>query len=195
VDYCTTRCYGTTSRAQLPACVSALALPCATRGPIRPLWGGPSVRRGSSLTSSSARTALRASHRRPSRGSTTNPRRWETHATHCWCVCSHYQRRVAAQRQCAISLLQPYRAQWAAIAVEDEALLGALLLYASSRRATVTQISTRLNQTIFCFPDGLERRAQDDAMRCERRWRLSSRERQCWTGTGTSGLTTRKNRI
>ena len=38
----------------------------------------------------------------------------------------------AARRQWADSVLQPYRAQGAAIAVEDAAVLGALLSYVSS---------------------------------------------------------------
>ncbi|KAH9979482.1 hypothetical protein BGW80DRAFT_1164422 [Lactifluus volemus] len=75
----------------------------------------------------------------------------------------------------------PYRAQGAAIAVEDGAVLGALLSYISSLsqlspllhayqnlrlpRATATQESSRLNQKIFHLHDGPEQRERDEAMR------------------------------
>ncbi|KAI0249405.1 FAD/NAD-P-binding domain-containing protein [Lactifluus subvellereus] len=75
----------------------------------------------------------------------------------------------------------PYRAQGAAIAVEDAAVLGALFSYVSSfaqvpallqayqdlrlPRATATQESSRLNQKIFHLYDGPEQRARDEAMR------------------------------
>jgi len=82
---------------------------CSARRAARSGRRGRAERQASS--SSSARTALSESHRRPSRGSTTSPRRRETHATRCRCVCSHHQRRVAAQRHCAVSLLQSYCAR------------------------------------------------------------------------------------
>ncbi|KAH9996384.1 FAD/NAD-P-binding domain-containing protein [Russula compacta] len=75
----------------------------------------------------------------------------------------------------------PYRAQGAAIAVEDAAVIGALFSYVSSLaqvpallrayqdlrlpRATATQESSRLNQKIFHLPDGREQRVRDEAMR------------------------------
>jgi len=75
----------------------------------------------------------------------------------------------------------PYRAQGAAIAVEDAAVIGALFSHVSSLsqvpallrayqdlrlpRATATQQSSRLNQKIFHLPDGPEQRARDEAMR------------------------------
>jgi len=75
----------------------------------------------------------------------------------------------------------PYRAQGAAIAVEDAAVLGALLSHVSSLaqvpallqayqdlrlpRASTTQDSSRLNQKIFHLPDGPAQRARDEAMR------------------------------
>jgi len=75
----------------------------------------------------------------------------------------------------------PYRAQGAAIAIEDAAVIGALFSYVSSisqvpallhayedlrlPRATATQESSRLNQKIFHLPDGPDQRARDDAMR------------------------------
>ncbi|KAI0271993.1 hypothetical protein BGY98DRAFT_1100075 [Russula aff. rugulosa BPL654] len=76
----------------------------------------------------------------------------------------------------------PYRAQGAAIAVEDAAVLGALFSRVSSlsqvpallrayqdlrfvTRATATQESSRLNQKIFHLLDGPDQRARDNAMR------------------------------
>ncbi|KAI0032304.1 FAD/NAD-P-binding domain-containing protein [Vararia minispora EC-137] len=75
----------------------------------------------------------------------------------------------------------PYRAQGAAMAVEDAAVLGALLVrlqniyqlpallkaYESLRyaRCTETQNSSRLNQHIFHLPDGPEQEARDASMR------------------------------
>ncbi|KAI0799635.1 FAD/NAD(P)-binding domain-containing protein, partial [Irpex lacteus] len=75
----------------------------------------------------------------------------------------------------------PYRAQGAAMAIEDAAVLGNLfsrlthtsqikpLLYAYEAlrlpRATETQESSRLNQTIFHLEDGEEQRKRDDSMR------------------------------
>ncbi|TFY64344.1 hypothetical protein EVG20_g5982, partial [Dentipellis fragilis] len=75
----------------------------------------------------------------------------------------------------------PYRAQGAAMAVEDAAVLGALIshmrdvsqlptllqAYEDLRlsRCTETQQSSRLNQHIFHLPDGPEQEARDTAMR------------------------------
>jgi salicylate hydroxylase len=75
----------------------------------------------------------------------------------------------------------PYRAQGAAMAIEDAAVLGDLFSRLSSLkqvpallqayqdlrlpRATVTQQASRLNQKIFHLPDGPEQRARDAAMR------------------------------
>ncbi|KAI0264854.1 FAD/NAD-P-binding domain-containing protein [Gloeopeniophorella convolvens] len=75
----------------------------------------------------------------------------------------------------------PYRAQGAAMAIEDAAVLGALLARLSTLgqlpellhayqdlrlpRASATQESSRLNQKIFHYPDGPEQRARDAAMR------------------------------
>ncbi|GBE85599.1 FAD-dependent monooxygenase OpS4 [Sparassis crispa] len=74
----------------------------------------------------------------------------------------------------------PYRAQGAAMAIEDAAVLGKLLSHLSSvvqltpllhayealrlPRTAATQASSRLNQTIFHLPDGPEQRARDAAM-------------------------------
>jgi len=75
----------------------------------------------------------------------------------------------------------PYRAQGAAMAVEDAAVLGDLLSRVSSLtqlptllrayqdlrlpRTTATQASSRLAQKILHFPDGPEQRERDEAMR------------------------------
>ncbi|KAH9172546.1 FAD/NAD-P-binding domain-containing protein [Lactarius sanguifluus] len=77
----------------------------------------------------------------------------------------------------------PYRAQGAAMAIEDAAVLGDLFSRVSSLkqvpallqayqdlrhslpRATATQQSSRLNQKIFHLDDGPEQRARDAAMR------------------------------
>ncbi|KAI9457211.1 FAD/NAD-P-binding domain-containing protein [Lactarius psammicola] len=75
----------------------------------------------------------------------------------------------------------PYRAQGAAIAIEDAAVIGDLFSRVSSLkqvpallqayqdlrlpRATATQQSSRLNQKIFHLPDGPEQRERDAAMR------------------------------
>ncbi|KAI0067398.1 FAD/NAD-P-binding domain-containing protein [Artomyces pyxidatus] len=75
----------------------------------------------------------------------------------------------------------PYRAQGAAMAIEDAAVLGALLSRLSCldqlpillkayqdlryERTSDTQRSSRLNQHIFHLPDGPEQRARDEAMR------------------------------
>ncbi|KAI0312297.1 FAD/NAD-P-binding domain-containing protein [Amylostereum chailletii] len=75
----------------------------------------------------------------------------------------------------------PYRAQGAAVAVEDAAVLGSLLAHITRidqlpaflkayqdlryERATSTQRSSRLNQHIFHLPDGPEQRTRDAGMR------------------------------
>ncbi|KAI0721770.1 hypothetical protein C8Q72DRAFT_787710 [Fomitopsis betulina] len=75
----------------------------------------------------------------------------------------------------------PYRAQGAAMAIEDAAVLGNLLSHISHRsqlksllyayeslrlpRASATQASSRLNQTIFHLPDGPDQEARDFQMR------------------------------
>lgn len=78
-------------------------------------------------------------------------------------------------------VLKPYRAQGAAMAIEDAAVLGNLLSRISHisqlgpllkafqdlrlpRTATV-QESSRLNQHIFHLPDGPEQRERDESMR------------------------------
>lgn len=50
----------------------------------------------------------------------------------CWYVCPYYRRLTVAPVTRANSHLKPYRAQGAAIAIEDAAVLGALLSYVSS---------------------------------------------------------------
>ncbi|KZT66311.1 FAD/NAD(P)-binding domain-containing protein [Daedalea quercina L-15889] len=90
----------------------------------------------------------------------------------------------------------PYRAQGAAMAIEDAAVLGNLmsrisniaqlkpLLYAYESlrhaRASATQASSRLNQTIFHLPDGPEQEARDFEMRraMEAEFALMERERK-----------------
>ncbi|KAN0111235.1 FAD/NAD(P)-binding domain containing protein [Russula decolorans] len=92
----------------------------------------------------------------------------------------HPQGRLALLGDACHPML-PYRAQAAAIAVEDAAVIGALFSHVSSisqvpallqayqdlrlPRATATQESSRLNQKIFHLLDGPEQRARDDAMR------------------------------
>lgn len=77
--------------------------------------------------------------------------------------------------------MQPYRAQGAAMAVEDAAVLGNLfsrishksqiepLLHAYEKlrlpRTADTQTSSTLNQNIFHLPDGPEQAARDASMR------------------------------
>ena len=77
--------------------------------------------------------------------------------------------------------LQPYRAQGAAMAIEDGAVLGNLLSRISNisqltpllkayqdlrlPRTSMVQESSRLNQHIFHLPDGPEQRERDDNMR------------------------------
>ncbi|KAI0085490.1 FAD/NAD(P)-binding domain-containing protein [Irpex rosettiformis] len=91
----------------------------------------------------------------------------------------------------------PYRAQGAAMAIEDAAVLGNLLsrithisqlkplLYAYETlrlpRATETQESSRLNQTIFHLEDGEEQRKRDDSMREAAR---QDKEREALEGQG-----------
>ncbi len=99
---------------------------------------------------------------------------------------------VAASR----SSSQPYRAQGAAMAIEDAAVLGNLLsrlshpaqlkpllqAYENLRlpRTAETQRQSRLNQTIFHLPDGPEQEQRDADMRKAteaelRRWREGKR--------------------
>ncbi|TFK46276.1 FAD/NAD(P)-binding domain-containing protein [Heliocybe sulcata] len=75
----------------------------------------------------------------------------------------------------------PYRAQGAAMAIEDAAVLGNLFSRVSSQaqikpllhaymslrlpRTAETQASSRLNQHIFHLPDGPEQQARDEAMK------------------------------
>ncbi|KAL5482995.1 hypothetical protein ACEPAI_8224 [Sanghuangporus weigelae] len=75
----------------------------------------------------------------------------------------------------------PYRAQGAAMAIEDAAVLGSLLSHLSHisqipillkayeklrlERTAKTQASSRLNQRIFHLPDGPEQQARDELMR------------------------------
>ncbi|KAF8056634.1 hypothetical protein FPV67DRAFT_1530835 [Lyophyllum atratum] len=75
----------------------------------------------------------------------------------------------------------PYRAQGAAMAIEDAAVLGNLLGRISSRdeissllyayqelrypRATKTQAASRANRAVFCMHDGPEQEARDASMR------------------------------
>ena len=96
----------------------------------------------------------------------------------------------------ADSLPQPYRAQGAAMAIEDAAVLGNLLsrlthpsqlkpllqAYEDLRlpRTAETQRQSRLNQTIFHLPDGPEQEQRDADMRRAteaelRRWREGRR--------------------
>lgn len=95
-----------------------------------------------------------------------------------------------------ILVAQPYRAQGAAMAIEDAAVLGNLLSRISHRsqlkpllyayealrlpRASATQASSRLNQTIFHLPDGPEQEARDFQMRkaMEAEFSLLARERR-----------------
>jgi len=90
----------------------------------------------------------------------------------------------------------PYRAQGAAMAIEDAAMLGTLLSHISSisqlkpllyayeslrlPRTAETQASARLNQTIFHLPDGPEQEARDSQMRkaAEVEEAMLERERQ-----------------
>ncbi|KAF8994810.1 hypothetical protein BDQ17DRAFT_1251326 [Cyathus striatus] len=75
----------------------------------------------------------------------------------------------------------PYRAQGAAMAIEDASALGTLLTNLTSAsqvpaflkayeqirktRTTETQIASRMNQEIFHYPDGPEQEARDASMR------------------------------
>ncbi|KAF8490551.1 FAD/NAD-P-binding domain-containing protein [Russula emetica] len=92
----------------------------------------------------------------------------------------HPQGRLALLGDACHPML-PYRAQGAAMAVEDAAVIGAVFSRVSSLsqvpallqayqdlrlpRASATQESSRLNQKIFHLLDGPEQRARDDAMR------------------------------
>ncbi|KAH9010148.1 FAD/NAD-P-binding domain-containing protein [Lactarius hengduanensis] len=92
----------------------------------------------------------------------------------------HPEGRVALMGDACHPML-PYRAQGAAMAIEDAAVLGDLFSRVSSLnqvpallqayqdlrlpRATATQQSSRLNQKIFHLDDGPEQRARDAAMR------------------------------
>ncbi|KAI0925362.1 hypothetical protein AcV7_005629 [Taiwanofungus camphoratus] len=88
----------------------------------------------------------------------------------------------------------PYRAQGAAMAIEDAAVLGNLLSHISSLaqlkpllyayealrlpRTADTQASSRLNQKIFHLPDGPEQQARDDDMRRAMAAELTMLERE-----------------
>ncbi|KAH9840609.1 uncharacterized protein C8Q71DRAFT_904711 [Rhodofomes roseus] len=88
----------------------------------------------------------------------------------------------------------PYRAQGAAMAIEDAGVLGNLLsrisniaqlkpllyAYESLRlpRTAATQASSRLNQTIFHLPDGPEQEARDFQMRKAMEAELALAERE-----------------
>lgn len=88
--------------------------------------------------------------------------------------------RVALMGDAAHPML-PYRAQGAAMAVEDGAMLGNLFSNISSydqikpllqgyfdlrfKRTSSTQLSSRLNQRIFHYPDGPEQQERDQKMR------------------------------
>lgn len=94
----------------------------------------------------------------------------------CWYVPS-----ILSADHLLMLALQPYRAQGAAMAIEDAAVLGNLLSHISHRsqlksllyayeslrlpRASATQASSRLNQTIFHLPDGPDQEARDFQMR------------------------------
>lgn len=80
-----------------------------------------------------------------------------------------------------LTLFQPYRAQGAAMAIEDGAVLGNLLSYLSHKsqiapllrayqglryaRASETQRQSRANQKIFHYEDGPEQESRDASMR------------------------------
>ncbi|KAG8980865.1 hypothetical protein FRB94_002698 [Tulasnella sp. JGI-2019a] len=90
----------------------------------------------------------------------------------------------------------PYRAQGAAMAIEDGAVLGNLfsrithrsqiapLLYAFETlrlpRTSLVQASSRLNQKIFHLPDGPEQEARDAAMRQAMRGELATGNPNQW---------------
>lgn len=89
---------------------------------------------------------------------------------------------------------QPYRAQGAAMAIEDGAVLGNLLSYISDEsqllpllyayqslrlpRATETQRQSRANQKIFHLDDGPEQEARDADMRIAAAQELRRAERE-----------------
>ncbi|EMD31600.1 hypothetical protein CERSUDRAFT_119636 [Gelatoporia subvermispora B] len=88
----------------------------------------------------------------------------------------------------------PYRAQGAAMAIEDAAVLGRLFSHIRSRsqmkdlleayqtlrleRTAETQASSRLNQKIFHLPDGPEQEARDASMRAAMEAELSMLDRE-----------------
>jgi len=97
----------------------------------------------------------------------------------------------------------PYRAQGAAMAIEDAAVLGNLLSKVSSRdelkpllrgffdlrhpRTSMVQSSARLNQKIFHLPDGPEQEERDRKMRAAMQTELEAiekgSERLLWEGS------------
>ncbi|PCH35454.1 FAD/NAD(P)-binding domain-containing protein [Wolfiporia cocos MD-104 SS10] len=105
----------------------------------------------------------------------------------------------------------PYRAQGAAMAFEDAAVLGRLFSHVSARaqiphllrayeqlrhaRASDTQASSRLNQRLFHLPDGPEQEARDAGMRRAAVGELKAVERaraearaQMGEGSGPDGV-------
>ncbi|KAI0318888.1 FAD/NAD(P)-binding domain-containing protein [Amylostereum chailletii] len=92
----------------------------------------------------------------------------------------HPESKVALMGDACHPML-PYRAQGAAMAIEDAAVLGILFSYISDRaqipaflaayqdirieRASQTHLSSRLNQRIFHYEDGPEQEARDKSMR------------------------------
>jgi hypothetical protein len=96
---------------------------------------------------------------------------------------------------------QPYRAQGAAMAIEDGAVLGNLLSRISRRsqlrpllqayqdlrlpRTAAVQRSSRLNQHIFHLPDGPEQRERDENMRRAMALELSGKSKAShWESDG-----------
>ncbi|CEL54331.1 3-hydroxybenzoate 6-hydroxylase 1 OS=Pseudomonas alcaligenes GN=xlnD PE=1 SV=1 [Rhizoctonia solani AG-1 IB] len=116
----------------------------------------------------------------------------------------------------------PYRAQGAAMAVEDAVVLGGLLsgirelvdlprllrAYQALRlpRTAETQKSARLNQFIFHLPDGPEQIARDEDMRIAMQWEQdllsrqgsrngsSSKEERSWAGNMNQWADRTKNK-
>ena len=96
---------------------------------------------------------------------------------HTWVDCSGHSALLGD----ACHPMLPYRAQGAAMAIEDAAVLGNLLSRLSSKaqipmllkvyqdlrlpRTAEVQLSSTLNQTIFHLPDGEEQRRRDSYMR------------------------------
>ena len=107
-------------------------------------------------------------------------RSWEMRAIRCWSV-SRFRRDVLQSTNILRYPTQPYRAQGAATALEDAAVLGNIFSHLSAtsqigpflrayerlrhKRASKTQASSRLNQAVFHLPDGAEQEARDAAMR------------------------------